>query len=67
MDNLVIEAIREVTTATRRISEQSDRVSTHVVRDGDNFSFARPESGSESGVGLGKAIVQRLFKGVASK
>ena len=67
MNSLVVEAIREVTTATRRISEQSDHVSTRVVRDGDNFSFARPESGSESGVGLGKAIVLRLFKGMVSK
>jgi len=67
MDDLVVEAIREVTTATRRIREQSDHVLTRVVRDGDNFSFARPESASESDGGFGKAIVWRLFQGIVSK
>jgi len=62
MSDLVVEAIKEITSATRRISEGSAHSSTRVIQDGDNFSFSRPESGAQPGLGLGRAIVERLTR-----
>ena len=39
MSDVVAEAIREVATATRQISQESAQSSTRVTRDGDHFSF----------------------------
>jgi hypothetical protein len=65
MSDVVAEAIREVTSATRRIGQESAHSSTRVTRDGDHFSFPLPENdpGVKMTVGVtaGLAAVMGFF------